>query len=570
MTRQIKPMNLSSWNETQLTHNTSDNLVQGSAISPDGKYLAFVDNQGLHLTVTDTGDTHDVSLPADIRSRLRTVSWFQDGQRLVLEANSDKGGTDLWLSSIFGGVPQELQTQSSSAAVSADSSIAFISGNTHEIWVTDPNGENPRKLLNSSGSDTFCNVAWSPLSTRLAYVSRKAGAQLGGTISTVSLDGKSPKTVLSSDSLRCQRNMPLLWLADSSLIFAQDEPSPAYSVNLWSLGLDPKTGRARGKPEKLTNWFGFVPWFLSASRDGGRFAMAKSRDWYDVYLTELRSTAQISPPKRLSTGENYDSPLDWSRDSNVLLFNSNRNQRNQTFRQQLDQDSPELLIPGSIGSHVGYAVFSPDGAWILYAAFKPDGAQLLMKVPASGGTAEILLDGTKSPITAFGCPRQPAVPCVLSREEHGQLVFYAVDLDHGLGKELARTKLHDTDDLQMDITSDGKRLALFSPTQLPGKIRFLDLVNRTEHELSIPSGESALSLAWAADGKSLFATVSHAGRYALVEITLDGSMHTLWDAGNHQIDSLVASPNGRYLAFSRRTLENNVWLLDNSPARSPN
>lgn len=73
-THQIKPLNLSSWTETQLTHNTSDNLVLGSAISPDGKYLAFVDNLGLHLTVVDTGDTHDVPLPAEIRSHLQAVS----------------------------------------------------------------------------------------------------------------------------------------------------------------------------------------------------------------------------------------------------------------------------------------------------------------------------------------------------------------------------------------------------------------------------------------------------------------------------------------------------------------
>lgn len=66
-------------------------------------------------------------------------------------------------------------------------------------------------------------------------------------------------------------------------------------------------------------------------------------------------------------------------------------------------------------------------------------------------------------------------------------------------------------------------------------------------------------------GKSLFVTVSHAGRNELVEPNLDGRTHTLWDAGNHELSFLTASPNGRYLAFSRRTADNNVWLLDNSP-----
>lgn len=77
-----------------------------------------------------------------------------------------------------------------------------------------------------------------------------------------------------------------------------------------------------------------------------------------------------------------------------------------------------------------------------------------------------------------------------------------------------------------------------------------------------------LSLAWAADGKSFFAVISKGGRYKLVQIILDGSTRALWDAGNHDIGWLVSSPDGRYLAFSRGTLDNNVWLLDNSPARS--
>lgn len=564
---QIKPMNLGSWNQTQLTHNISDNLVNGSAISPDGKYVAFVDDLGLHLTVADTGDMHDVTLPADIRTRLRAVSWFPDGQRLVLEARSDKGGTDLWLSSIFGGVPQELRTQSSNGAVAADSSIAFITAKRHEIWVSGPNGESPRRVLRSD-AETYGTVAWSPLSTWLVYTASKGNPESPGTIGTVSLDGKSTNTVLSSDNLRHDSVNPLVWLADGRLIFSQDEPPPLYSVNLWTLRLNPKTGHAVSKPEKSTNWFGFVPWYVSASRDGSRFAMTRAFDWYDVYLADLpRGTAQISPPKRLSTGENFEYPSGWSSDSKTLLFQSNRNQRPQIFRQQLDQDAAELLIPGSIDWYVGGGLFSPGDAWIFYGEYKPGTLSgHLMKVPASGGTPEDVLDITNPSMFSLNCPRHPAVSCALSRGEQGQLVFYALDADHGLGKELARTKLHDAEDLQTDITSDGRRLAISSADQLPGKIRFLDIANRTERDLSIPPGESVFSLAWAADGKSLFVALSQAGHYKLVEIKPDASIHTVWDAGQHEIINLASSPNGGYLAFSRRTLENNVWLLDNSPA----
>jgi eukaryotic-like serine/threonine-protein kinase len=565
-THRIKPVNLNSWNQIQLTHNTSDSLVEGSAISPDGKYLAFVDELGLHLTVVDTGETHDVPLPAEIRSHLQNVSWLPDGQRLILESgsNSDYADNILWLSSIFGGVPQELRTRSRSATVSSDSSIAFITNHGHEIWVSGPNGENPRKVLGSD-SETYCAVAWSPASKRLVYSARKTD-QSGGTINTVPLDGHSSNAVFSSDSLRCSSFNRLLWLADGRLIFDQDEPPPVYSVNLWSLWLDPKTGRARGKPEKSTNWFGFVPWYVSASRDGSRIAMTKARDWWDIYVAQLPSGgAQLSPPKRLSTDENFDFPSDWSPDSKAILFDSNRNQRNQIFRQQLDQDSPELLIPGPSDWYVGAGAFSPDGAWILYAAFEPDvPTGHLMKVPASGGTPERLLDIEASRMVGFECPRHPATSCVLSRPGNGQLAFYSVDVDHGLGKKLAITKISNASDLYTDVTVDGTRLAISSTDQLPGKIRLIDLAAHWQRDLALPPGAYIETLSWAADGKSLIAAVPQGGSNQIVEIKLDGTIHPLWDTGKHEIDNLIASPNGRYLAFSYRTLENNVWLLDNS------
>ncbi|MFZ0463838.1 MAG: protein kinase [Candidatus Acidiferrales bacterium] len=567
---QVTPLNFNSWNETQLTHNTADNLALGSAISPDGKYLAFVDSLGLHLMVVDTADTHDVPLPDEIRTRLRTVSWFPDGQRLVLQSTSDNEGSILWLSSIFGGAPQELRTRSSGAAVSADSSIAFITAKRHEIWVSGPNGENPRKVLGSD-AETYGAVAWSPLSTWLAYTATKGDPESPGTIATVSLDGKSTNTILSSDYLRHDSVNPLVWLADGHLIFEQDEPPPLYSVNLWTVRIDPKSGRALGKPEKSTNWFGFVPWYVSASRDGSRFAMVKARDWYDAYLAELpRGAAQISSPKRLSSGENFDYPSDWSPDSKSFLFYSNRNQRFQIFRQQLDNDSAELLIPGSSDWNLGVPTYSPDGASILYFTLRQGSpSSQLMKLPVSGGTPGMVFETTPMPMESFECPRAPATSCVLSRPEHGQLVFYAVDMDHGLGKKLASTEISNAHEILSDLTVDGTQVAI-SSDQLTGKIRFLDLITHSQRDLALPSGITIRNFSWAADGKSLIAATLQGERYHLVEIKLDGTIHLLWDAGKHELDSLTASPNGRYLAFAYRTLENNVWLLDNSPVHSHN
>ena len=49
--------------ERQVTSNPIDTPVFFAAISPDGRYLAYSDIQGLHLRFVDTGETRTVPVP---------------------------------------------------------------------------------------------------------------------------------------------------------------------------------------------------------------------------------------------------------------------------------------------------------------------------------------------------------------------------------------------------------------------------------------------------------------------------------------------------------------------------
>ena len=80
----------------QLTHNASENRLIDAAISPDGKYVAYTDTKGLHLSVIETGEIHDVPLPEELRNHLWVVNWFPDGEKLIFTAGSSQAeGADL-------------------------------------------------------------------------------------------------------------------------------------------------------------------------------------------------------------------------------------------------------------------------------------------------------------------------------------------------------------------------------------------------------------------------------------------------------------------------------------------
>jgi len=164
------------------------------------------------------------------------------------------------------------------------------------------------------------------------------------------------------------------------------------------------------------------------------------------------------------------------------------------------------------------------------------------------------------------CPQKAASgACVLSAGESNQMVFYALDPEHGPGKELYRTAMGAADLLSWKISPDGSTIAISSSDQLHGKIRFIDLTRQQEHDAALPEGIAVLDLNWTADGKALLAAArqTRSDEYEIVRIELDGKVSQLANFGVHEIYAIFPSPDGRHLAFSRRTLENNVWLLDN-------
>ena len=219
--------------ERQLTHNPPENRTFGSAISPDGKLLAFADTRGLHLSSIETGEAHDVSLPEDLRNFLWEVSWFPDGQNILVTTRSAAEGNVIWETSVFGGAPRKLWSRSYSPSVSPKgSSIAYLTGNGHELWVAGTNGESPRKLMESK-DDLFECLAWSPTGERIAYWK---GTERAGVIETVSSSGGSPSIILANPGLALTSPFAslLLWLRDGRLLFYLTEPGRQFG-NLWKV-----------------------------------------------------------------------------------------------------------------------------------------------------------------------------------------------------------------------------------------------------------------------------------------------------------------------------------------------
>jgi serine/threonine protein kinase/Tol biopolymer transport system component len=545
--------------ERQLTRSTSDNRALGGAISPDGKYLAFADTNGLHLVVIDTGEIHAIPLPEELQTKLWEVSWYPDGEKLLLTVQSKTEGLGIWVKSIFGGVPRKLRTSGRSAVVSPQGrQIAFTSSGSHEIWVMGPNGENPKKIF-SSENEVLGPLAWSPTGERIAYLRYKSRDNaFGGAIETLAFDGGAPSIALSDPRLSIDTFATLLWFPDGRLIFALEGRAGSEETNLWEIRTASRTGKSAGKAAKITSWYGIQCAVSSRSQDGKRIVVTKMRNRAEVYVGGLNGQGtRMDVPRRLTLSDSQDHPFNWTPDSQTILFESDRTGRFQLYRQRLDQETPEQLIPAA-DEEINPAS-TPEGAWILY--WTTSGTRRkLMRAPTAGGPPEQVLESIE-PTEAFDCPTHSSDFCVVTRSEHGNLIFDKLDPVRGPGKELARIAA--PADAPFGISPNGSRIAVVVGNRLSGQVHILDLRNHAEQTIPLPSGWQIPSVVWAADGNGLFAGVQSTN-YLLARIELDGKTHVLLDRGRNQyLGNPLPSPDGRQLAFAQQTFEANFWLLEN-------
>src|SRR5205823_4151264 len=152
----------------RLTANPAGNPAMDARISPDGKYLAYDDQAGIHLQLIDTGETRTVPEPQGLGYRVTgwsPVGWFPDGTKLLAQVTSlGAERTSVWVISMLGGAPHEIREGALAWGVSPDGSlIAFTSNSMNsDIWLMGPNGEEPRKIITADAGESLSGVVWSP------------------------------------------------------------------------------------------------------------------------------------------------------------------------------------------------------------------------------------------------------------------------------------------------------------------------------------------------------------------------------------------------------------------------
>jgi serine/threonine protein kinase/Tol biopolymer transport system component len=568
----------------QLTTNSWENSVKFGTISPDGRYLGYVDEQGMHIKDIASGVTQSVAPPETLKNAIvewECCSWFPDSARFL--ANAHPGGEDestwasttasIWKFSRLGEDPLKLRDQAVFWSVSPDSSQISFGTNKgkvgeREIWLMGPRGEQAHKLYDAGEKNAICCLYFFG-NERVSYI---ATDESGDTLVARDLSGGPVTALLQPDD---QKKLgESAWLPDGRLIYSDICGADATdeACNYWVMRMDTRSGKVTEKPRRLTDWRGPSLSMPSVTADGKRLAFLRSGPMYDTaYMADLEAGGtRVRHLRRFILEEGNVDVGAWTADSKSVFIFKHRGDRYGIFKRNLNSDTEETIVAEATGGFGQHPTVSPDGKWILFRVFPSGGIfapHPLMRVPIAGGAPQLIT--TVPRWSGTFCAKSPSNLCVLAEpaKNEKQIVVAAFDLLKGRGPELMR---YDIDPFAyaegiplFDISPDGTRLAVGRHSN--GPIEILSLRGEVQQVIRAKELDNLASMGWTSDGRGLFVCETNKAGVQFLHVGLQGDAKILWTSSEGNLDcDLSASPDGRHLTlYVTKQSGRNMWMMEN-------
>jgi serine/threonine protein kinase/Tol biopolymer transport system component len=176
-------------------------------------------------------------------------------------------------------------------------------------------------------------------------------------------------------------------LSDYREVTLSADGSAFVTVQTQTLGRIWILRKGESKPTAITS--GTSRYYdLGVAPDGNIVYASDASGMADIY--EMASVGGDSRQLTSGGGRNYGPVV--SPDNRYLVFHSNRSGLFQIWRTERDGPRPKQLTFGSVEST--WPTFSPDSKWIVYQHAEAGTPYSLWRLPIDGGTPERITDGT--------------------------------------------------------------------------------------------------------------------------------------------------------------------------------
>ena len=416
------------------TRLTGDGKAREAAISPDGKFLAYLRTEGSERSIWLKQIQTNSNIPI-IKSgeldRFNDLVFSPDGSFVHFSAERNEAEEpSIYRISILGGTPTKIVSNGYRARFSSDGrSMSFgrfdFKANESSVFIADADGRNERKLASRTGKQFFDGAAaWSPDGVFLAV-------EIG--------DDSLPPMESTSIGLISVANGEVNELAGSKFTVIDDLAWHPSGDSVIIAAIEGSVGQLQlweisypsGARRRLTNNL------------NGHSTVSITADGSSIVTGEIyaRSAVWVSPdlkpenakPIMQSTGDTWG--FAWTPD-NRIVYVSDQTGDTEIWIMDADGQNAKALTNDRVyksipvvspdGRHIVYSSadggsalvktdinggnkvvisnspgadnpdISPDGKWILYSAWV-DGISRVLRVPFDGGEPQILKDWAIEP-----------------------------------------------------------------------------------------------------------------------------------------------------------------------------
>jgi eukaryotic-like serine/threonine-protein kinase len=552
-----RPADVRLFQNMKLTRLTETGKANLAAISPDGKYVVHVVNEGAQssLWVRQAATSSNVQIVAPTNSNFIGLCFSPDGTYVyytVYEKTSPVG--IVYQIPVLGGSPRKiLEDADTGITFSPDGKrFAFIrqfpqtSETSMVVANADGSGEDKivtRKFPHAFNAGGATGPSWSPNGASIACsVSELANGVVTSGVAVVDVKSKSDTPISSAKWVFVGQAQ---WAPSSSGVIVTAREEFSSPTQLWYVSIP--SGHAERITNDLNNYNG-----VSISADGSSLATVESQARSNLWIAPGGNAAQAT---QITYGKNEGvSKLSWTTDGRII-FAALSGGTSDLWTVKADGTELRPLTSGA-GLNA-FPVASADGKYIVFVSARSGSPHLY----------RMNVDGTDlKQLTSAAGEVNPAVTpdslwVVFSNVADNKL--WKVSIDGGTPSRVS-TKLAGVP----AVSPDGKLIACRYREEVlrPFQLGIVSLeTGQTVKAIDFPPTSTAGGgMQWSADGKSVMYVDTRNGVSNIWGQPIDGSAaKQLTDFKSDQIFTFNWSKDGKLL-LARGNVTNDVVMIVDS------
>jgi eukaryotic-like serine/threonine-protein kinase len=499
----------SSFADMSIAPVTSTGNIHSDAISSDGKWLAYVQDDkvghGVWVRQVGTGSTAQV-VPGS-EGEIAGLTFSRDGNYLYFVKRDESIGVGtLFQVPSLGGTPRKL-------LVDVDSPIDFSPDGKKFVFVrqasknktsnliianADGTGETNLAVLNDPASFSQSGPAWSPDGARIAVSETPNGDFMNFSLETVAVDSGT-KTRLGSRIWGGPRQID--WLPDgTAVVFAAPADKMSVNPQIWQVSYP--SAEARRVTNDLNFYMG-----STITADGSTLATVQVSLVANLSITNFGSAISFSSPRQVTSGVGRADGLGgiaWAPGDKIIygyysggMIRFASAAPDGSNLHDLVLNAVEPLWPAACG----------DGQHFVFSARNQSQGISVWRADIDGGNSKQITSGSLDILPACS----PDAKFIVYSDASGAGRVMRVGIDGGTPTQVIKEFMQ-----SVQVSPDNQTTAAFyrpDPAKAPkiaivglegGEIRKLfDVPNETVSE----AGDGGHKLEWTKDGKNVIYAV---------------------------------------------------------------